>query len=271
MSKIAFIGAGNMNSAVVTGLVTNGYTPQDIIVTNPSPEKRERLADKFQIKHTASNVEAAEIADYIVLGVKPYLVADVLKEIAANVDISGKCFLSVAAGCSIDTMEQALGKAAPVVRTMPNTPAQLGLGVTGLFASPLVSEEQKAKAEEMMSAVGIVKWLEKECDINSITALSGSGPAYFFLFMEAMEKQAKVLGFDDESARQIVQQTALGAAEMVVHNPVSIGQLRENVTSKGGTTQAALNHFDQGGLTQLVSGSINAALARAEEMAKDNS
>ena len=153
---------------------------------------------------------------------------------------------------------------------MPNTPSQLGLGVSGLFASPEVDAEQKHNAEALMKAVGIIKWLETEAEIDHIIAVSGSGPAYFFLFMEAMEKQAKALGFSDEESRQLVQQTALGAAQMVVENPIPISQLRENVTSKGGTTQAALNTFVEGGLPQLVTKAMNAALHRAQEMAQNN-
>lgn len=271
MNKIAFIGAGNMNGAIITGLVSNGFTPSDVIVSNPSPEKREKLADNFNILHTASNIEAANFADIIVLGVKPYLIADVLKEIAEHVDVENKCFISVAAGCSMATMEKALGKPCAVIRTMPNTPSQIGLGVTGLYASNKVTVEQKEQANALMSSVGITKWLDNESDIDHIIAVSGSAPAYFFLFMEAMEQKAEQLGFTKEESRALVQQTALGAAEMVVKNAnLSIAQLRENVTSKGGTTAAALSTFVEGGIHDLVDKAMNAALNRAKEMAQSN-
>jgi len=271
MKNIAFIGAGNMNSAIISGLIKKGHCPSNVIVSNPSAEKREKLALELGIEHTASNIEAAQFADTIVLGVKPHLIAEVCQEIAKSVDISQKCFISVAAGCSIATMEKALAKPCAIIRTMPNTPSQLGLGVSGLYASETVNQYQIDIAEQLMSAVGITKWLNSEDEIDHIIAVSGSGPAYFFLFMEAMEKQALALGFSEKESRKLVQQTALGAAQMVVNNDLPISQLRENVTSKGGTTQAALTTFIEGGLEQLVTKAMNSALHRAKEMAQNNS
>ncbi|WP_286262305.1 pyrroline-5-carboxylate reductase [Thalassotalea atypica] len=270
MSKIAFIGAGNMNRAIIIGLINSGVTASDIIVSNPSPDKRLALAKEFGVKQTADNIEAAKISEYIILGVKPHFMVEVCQQLAATIDISKKCFISVAAGITIAQLQQALGEKLPVVRTMPNTPSQLGLGVSGLYPSAQVNSEQKAFADQLMKAVGIVKWLDNESDIDHITAISGSGPAYFFLFMEAMSDEAKRLGFSEQDARQLVQQTALGAAQMVAENDSSISQLRENVTSKGGTTQAALKSFTDGGLPQLVSKSMQAAISRAKEMAQDN-
>lgn len=270
MNKIAFIGAGNMNGAIISGLVKQGYPAANIIVSNPSAEKRIALHQQLGIKHTDNNIEAATFADFIVLGVKPHFIADVCKQLANEIDCSDKCFISVAAGCPISAMENALNQQGSVIRTMPNTPSQLGLGVTGIFASANTSDQQKQTAEEIMSAVGIVKWVETEDKINEITAVSGSGPAYFFLFMEAMEKQAKAFGFSDKDSREIVQQTALGAAQMVVDIDLPISQLRENVTSKGGTTHAALQSFIDDGLPQLVSKAMDSALNRANEMAKNS-
>lgn len=271
MTKIAFIGAGNMNSAIITGLVKTGYPPENIIVSNPSPEKRKTLASTLKINETADNIQAANFADYIVLGVKPHLIAEVCREISQHVDVTHKCFISVAAGCSIETIENALSQPCAIIRTMPNTPSQLGLGVSGIYPSPHVTPQQKEVAEQLMSSVGMTKWLTTEAEIDHIIAVSGSGPAYFFLFMEAMEKQAISLGFTEAESRQLVQQTALGAAQMVVDNDISIGQLRDNVTSKGGTTQAALTTFIEGGLEELVSKAMNSALLRAQEMAQNNS
>ena len=269
MNKIAFIGAGNMNRAIIFGLINQKVAPSSIIVSNPSAAKREAIAEQTGILHCQSNTEAAQFADIIVLGVKPHLIADVCQELASSIDIRNKCFISVAAGTTLEQIQTALGEKLPVIRTMPNTPSQLGLGVSGLFASPEVSEQQRQQAEQLMKAVGIIKWLDKESDIDNIIAVSGSGPAYFFLFMEAMAEQAVALGFSEQEARELVQQTALGAAQMVVENPeTSISQLRENVTSKGGTTQAALNTFIQGGLPSLVSDAMQAAIDRAKAMAQ---
>lgn len=268
MTKVAFIGAGNMNSAVILGLINAGFTPSDIMVTNPSPAKREALATAHGILQSADNLEAAKFADVIVLGVKPHLITQVSQEIAQSVDVSKKCFISVAAGTTMAQIKQALNNLGSVIRVMPNTPSQLGLGVSGVYACENTSDEQKQIATTIMEAVGIVKWLDKEADIDNIIAVSGSGPAYFFLFMEAMEAKAKALGFTDQEARALVQQTALGAAQMVVENDISIAQLRENVTSKGGTTQAALDTFRAGGLPELVDNAMDSAIARAKEMAK---
>ncbi|QOL25696.1 pyrroline-5-carboxylate reductase [Thalassotalea sp. LPB0316] len=268
MTKVAFIGAGNMNSAVILGLINSGFAPTNIMVTNPSPEKREKLAAQHGILQSADNLEAAKFADVIVLGVKPHLITQVSREIAEAIDVSEKCFISVAAGTTMAQIQQALGHQGSVIRVMPNTPSQLGLGVSGMFASENTTDEQKHIASEIMQAVGIIKWLDNEADIDSIIAVSGSGPAYFFLFMEAMEAKAKTLGFSEQEARALVQQTALGAAQMVVENDISIAQLRENVTSKGGTTQAALNTFRDGALESLVGDAMDSAIARAKEMAK---
>lgn len=268
MNKVAFIGAGNMNSAIILGLINNGFSSENIIVSNPSPEKREALAKQHGIKHTASNSEAAEFADVIVLGVKPHLIETVCQELASAIDVSQKCFISVAAGTTMAQIQTALGGNKAVIRSMPNTPSQLGLGVSGAFASAEVNEQQKAFADQLMKATGIVKWLSDEAEIDHIIiAVSGSGPAYFFLFMEAMAAEAVKLGFSEQEARQLVQQTALGAANMVVENDISIAQLRENVTSKGGTTQAALKTFTDGGLPELVSKAMQSAISRAKEMA----
>ena len=268
-NKIAFIGAGNMNAAIISGLVNSGVDAKSIIVSNPSPEKRTALAEQLGILHTASNIEAANFADTIVLGVKPHFIADVCQEISSAVDVNNKCFLSVAAGTTVNTIQQALGGNIAVVRTMPNTPSQLGLGITGAYPSAEVTQSQKAVSETLIKSVGEIVWVNDESDIDNITAVSGSGPAYFFLFMEAMESTAKSFGFTPEQSRLLVQQTALGAASMVEKNNLSIGQLRENVTSKGGTTQAALTSFVEGGLPELVEKSMKAAVARAKEMAKN--
>lgn len=267
MKKIAFIGAGNMARAIIIGLVNSGISPKDIMVANPSAEKRVLLAKEFGVQQTNDNIEASAFADIIVLCVKPHFICDVCHQLSSALDISAKLFISVAAGTTVNQIQQALNCKAALVRVMPNTPAQLGLGMSGLFASKEVNREQKAASDKLMSAVGKVIWLPSEDKINDIIAVAGSAPAYFFMFMEAMEKHAQTLGFSAEESRMLVQQTALGAAQMVEHNAAPISTLRENVTSKGGTTFAALEQFRQDGLDQIVSNAMNAAIARAEEMA----
>lgn len=267
MKKIAFIGAGNMNSAIISGLVSNGFDAKSIIVSNPSAPKRIALQDTLGINQTACNIEATKFADVIVLGVKPFLIKDVCQQLGEGMSLTEKCFISVAAGCPLKQIEDALGQDCRVIRTMPNTPTQVGFGVTGLFANQHTTDEDKTFTSSLMSSVGMVKWLESEEQIDHIIAVSGSGPAYFFLFMEAMEKQARAYGFDEKDSRDLVQQTALGAAKMVIENELPIKTLRENVTSKGGTTQAAISAFSEGGLEELVTNAMTSALNRAKEMA----
>lgn len=266
MNKIAFIGAGNMARAIIIGLVNSGVSAKNIIVANPSPEKRILLANEFGVKQTSDNIEAADFADIIVLCVKPHFVCDVCHQLT-NTNISGKLFISISAGTTVKQVQSALNDNVALVRAMPNTPSQLGLGMTGMFASKEVNTEQKAASDKLMSAVGKVIWLATEEKINDIIAIAGSAPAYFFLFMEAMEKQAKTLGFSADESRMLVQQTALGAAQMVEHNAAPISTLRENVTSKGGTTFAALEQFRNNNIDQIVKDAMNAASTRAEEMA----
>jgi len=270
MTKIAFIGAGNMNGAIISGLIKKGFDATQVMVSNPSPEKRQALHKNLGILHTDNNVEAARFADTIVLGVKPHLITAVCAEISQHIDITNKCFISIAAGCTVAQMQEALIKPCAIIRTMPNTPSQIGLGVTGLYSASGVSKNQKQVAEELMSSVGIIKWLASEIEIDNIIAVSGSAPAYFFLFMEAMEKKALDLGFTAKESRELVQQTALGAAQMVVQNQIPISELRANVTSKGGTTNAAIESFIKDGLPQVVTNAMNSALHRAKEMAQNN-
>jgi len=270
MKKIAFIGAGNMARAIIIGLVNSGVIAKNIIVANPSSEKRVLLANEFGVRQTSDNIEAADFADIIVLCVKPHFICNVCQQLTNTIDISSKLFISVAAGTTVAQIQQALNCNAALVRVMPNTPSQLGLGMSGMFASKEVDTEQKAASDKLMSAVGKVIWLDTEERINDIIAVAGSAPAYFFLFMEAMEKQAQTLGFSVEESRMLVQQTALGAAQMVEHNSAAISTLRENVTSKDGTTFAALEQFRKDGLDKIVTNAMNAAISRAEEMAKDS-
>jgi len=270
MTKIAFIGAGNMNAAIIGGLVNSGISADTIMVTNPSPAKREALSEQYGILNTADNSEAVKFADIVILGVKPYLIVEVCETFKKEIDISGKCFVSVAAGCLLKDIQNALHDDSSIIRTMPNTPAQVGLGMTGIYANEFVTAQQKSAVEKIIACTGEYIWLADEGGIDRITCVSGSGPAYFFLFMEAMEKQAKALGFSEADSRNLVQQTALGAASMVIQNPeVEIGQLRTNVTSKGGATQAALSEFTNGKLPELVETAMNAALNRAKEMANN--
>lgn len=268
--KITFIGAGNMASSIISGLVKNGYPGDYICACDPCVENTEKLTELYAIQGSQNNAQAAKDSEVIVLAVKPQIMASVCQTLTEQgVDFSDKLVISIAAGVSVQRLQSLLGKNTAVIRTMPNTPALLQKGMTGLFASEQVNEQDKSFAGELMAAVGETLWVEDEALINAVTAASGSAPAYFFLFMEAMQAKAIAMGFDEQQARLLVLQTALGSAEMVKQNPdIALSTLRENVTSKGGTTAEALRTFNELKLTETVAKAMQAAADRGLEMEK---
>ncbi|KAB2824112.1 pyrroline-5-carboxylate reductase [Aliivibrio finisterrensis] len=264
--NIAFIGAGNMTRSIMAGLISSGYPKGKITATNPSTEKLEHLKSCYGINTSTDNLTAAQQAEVIVLAVKPQMMA-VAAEPLQIVDFSDKLVISIAAGISAKRLNEMFTTELNLVRVMPNTPALVGKGMSGLFAVEHISEQDKTYAGNLLSAVGEVCWVEKESGINSVIAAAGSAPAYFFLFMEAMQAEAIKQGFSEETARLLVQQSALGAAEMVVANPgTELSTLREQVTSKGGTTAEALRTFNEHNLQEIVAKAMQAAVSRAEEM-----
>ncbi|MDR9828321.1 pyrroline-5-carboxylate reductase [Vibrio sp. FNV 38] len=264
--KIAFIGAGNMTRSIIAGLKNSGYPAQLITATAPSQKTRDALADDFSVNTTVDNEYAAQQAEVIVLAVKPQMMA-LVGEGLTNVDLSNKLVISIAAGIHCQRLEEMLGNKLNLIRVMPNTPSLIGEGMSGLYAPMTVSQTDKDFAHQLMQAVGEVCWVEKEAGINNIIAAAGSSPAYFFLFMEAMQKEAQAQGFDAKTARLLVQQSALGAAKLVAEKPeLELATLREQVTSKGGTTAEALSTFNEYQLSDIVSKAMRAAVARAEEM-----
>lgn len=265
--NIAFIGAGNMSKAIICGLVESGYPANLIVASNPSTPKLEKLQHTFSIKICQDNAEAVEQASVIVLAVKPQLMEQVCADLATRCNLHNKLFVSIAAGIPLARLQEMLGGEYPVVRTMPNTPSALGKGMTGLYALPGTEECEKGFVGDMMEKVGEIAWVDHESQIDGIIAAAGSSPAYFFLFLEAMQNEAVSQGFDNNTARQLVQQAMLGAAEMVCHNPdLEISELRSQVTSKGGTTAKAIETFQQHGLEQIIAQAMRAAVARAQEM-----
>ena len=268
--KIAFIGTGNMSYAIIGGMVKNGFAAKNIIATNRNQEKLAKVAADFGVQTTADNNAALRDADVIVLSVKPQMMGDLCQSFQdSGVDFSDKLFISVAAGLTVNRLREMLGRDVKMVRCMPNTPSLLGRGVSGLYGAGETAEEHQF-VQQVFECTGIVVWVEQESQINDIIAVTGSSPAYFFLFMEAIEEKAKALGFSDEDARRLVQQTALGAAEMALSQPdISISQLRANVTSKGGTTHEAVEHLKSQGLVGTVADAMDACIARAEAMEKE--
>ena len=268
--KITFIGAGNMAGSIISGLVKGGYPADSICASAPSLTNTQKLADEFSILNSQNNKESASWADIIVLGVKPQMMADVCQALVdEGVDFSNKLIISIAAGISVNRLQSILGEGTAVIRTMPNTPSLLQQGMTGLYASQEVSEQDKTFAGELMSSVGEIVWVTEESQINGIIAASGSSPAYFFLFMEAMQNKAIEMGFSKEDARLLVQQAAIGSAEMVKQNPqLDITTLRNNVISKGGTTAEAVRTFNELELPEIVAKAMQAASDRGAEMEK---
>ncbi|MBN2646398.1 MAG: pyrroline-5-carboxylate reductase [Thiotrichales bacterium] len=266
-AKICFIGAGNMAKSLIGGLLASGYAPENLLATDPNLEQRNALTAQFAIATYADNNEALMHADIVVLAVKPQILRQVCAHIQSQVQAVSPLVISVAAGVRTADIQRWLGGQLPIVRTMPNTPALIQTGATGLYANEQVSIEQKSQAEHIMRATGLTLWVEQETHIDAVTALSGSGPAYFFLFMEAMENAAQTLGLDAKSAHLLTMQTALGAAKMVMESHQDCATLRAKVTSPGGTTEQAIAHFEQQDLRATVAGAMQAAFQRAQTLA----
>jgi pyrroline-5-carboxylate reductase len=268
--KIAFIGGGNMARSLISGLIKAGYDSNLISVSNRSEGKLIALNKDFGIKTSLDNYEIAKDADVIVLAVKPQFMAEMLNQLTAKInDYGNRLIISLAAGVTVERLTSLLNGHKKIVRLMPNTPALIGYGVTGTFAAPDVNAEEKEFTNRILTAVGKVVWVEKESDINTVTAASGSSPAYFFLFMQYLIEHTKEMGLSEEQARTLVVETALGAAQMAIKNAdVSLETLRAQVTSKGGTTFAAISKFEELNLKDSVSAAMDACVARAEEMQK---
>lgn len=264
--RIAFIGGGNMASSLIGGLIADDYDPTLISVSEPDAEKRAKLAASFGIHTSDDNAEATQQADVVVLAVKPQMMSDVCQALAPTVNQTRPLLISIAAGIREQNLKNWLGEDAAIVRTMPNTPAMIQSGATVLHASEEVSTQQKDLAESVMRAVGVTQWIKNEELMDAVTALSGSGPAYFFRVMEAMENAGIDMGLDAKSARLLTLQTALGAARMAIESSDSPSVLRQKVTSPGGTTERALSVLDEANIGDLFKEALRAARDRSEEM-----
>ncbi len=265
---IGFIGGGNMATSLISGLMASGHSPQQIWVSDTSAETLQAHRDRLNVNVSSDNAKIVQEADVVVLAVKPQILREVALEISTVIRQKKPLVVSIAAGISQTSLALWLGGEVAIVRCMPNTPALVLTGATALHANVNVSEEQKDLAENILRAVGISLWVEAESQLDAVTAVSGSGPAYFFLMMEAMEKAAAEMGLDEHTARLLVQQTALGAAKIALESAESPAQLRERVTSPGGTTQKAIETFQQHGFAEVVSKALLAARDRSIEMSK---
>ncbi len=268
-ATLTFIGGGNMAASLVGGLIADGWDPARIRVADPDANQRERMAASHQVTTTPDNQAAVSDADVVVLAVKPQLLASVAKDLAAGIAQQQPLVISIAAGIRETNLRGWLGADTAIVRAMPNTPALVRSGATALYANPAVSEEQRSLAESILRAVGLVIWVEDEALMDAITALSGSGPAYFFLFMEALQAAGEEQGLSAETARLLTLQTAFGAARMALESSDDAGTLRHHVTSPGGTTERAIGMLQEGGLADLLSRAVQGAAERANELATE--
>ncbi|NRA72369.1 MAG: pyrroline-5-carboxylate reductase [Gammaproteobacteria bacterium] len=266
--KIAFIGAGNMARSIISGLCAQHYPASLIMASNPSQDKLDQLRQDFGIETTNDNNHALAWADVIILGVKPHMIAQVASEMATP-KLADKLFISIIAGVLSQRYNDYFKQPIRLIRSMPNTPSLLGKGMTGIYAPDNIEINDRLIAEQILQSVGEILWVEQESDIDTVTACSGSSPAYFFLMMEYMQQSAMKMGMSAEDSRKLIQQAALGAAEMVRHNNhLELSQLRQQVTSKGGTTHAAIETFKQHNFEQIVDDAMSSAVTRAQEMAK---
>jgi pyrroline-5-carboxylate reductase len=265
-TRIAFIGAGNMAASLIGGLRAKGLDAAQIRASDPGAETRTKVKAEHGIDVFADNAEAIQDADVVVLAVKPQAMKAVCEAIRPSLK-PNQLVVSIAAGITCASMNNWLG-AHPIVRCMPNTPALLRQGVSGLFATAEVNADQRQQAQELLSAVGMALWLTEEQQLDAVTAVSGSGPAYFFLLIEAMTAAGVKLGLPADIAAQLTLQTALGAAHMAVASDVDAAELRRRVTSPAGTTEAAIKSFQAGGFEALVEKALGAAAHRSAEMAE---
>ncbi|WP_374529081.1 pyrroline-5-carboxylate reductase [Acinetobacter sp.] len=263
--NITFIGGGNMAQALIGGLIARGMPTTRITVADPFENVRQLLQEK-DVHVTDDNIAAIEKADIVVLAVKPQVLASVLKQLHGLLD--GKLVISIVAGAEIATMASLSGTER-IVRVMPNTPALVQTGAHGLYATDVVDAKDRELASQVLAATGLTIWVNSEAQIDAVTAVSGSGPAYFFYMMESMIRAGKNLGLDEKVATALTLQTALGAAQMAITSASSPSELRKNVTSPNGTTQAALEVFDRTQISQNIQSALAAAKKRSQELAQE--
>lgn len=269
MVKIAFIGGGNMGEAIIRSLLAHKVCrPADIAVSDISEARRDFLKKQYKVAVTSDNKIAVQGRDVVVLAVKPQNIAEALADLKGILK-SDQFVLSIAAGVKISTIEKGTGYNS-IVRSMPNTPAQIGLGISGWTATREVNEKQKDRARRILGAMGKEIYFEDETDLDKVTAISGSGPAYVFFFAESLIEGAVALGLKKEDAEKLVLQTMLGAAHLMSESDKTPAELRRNVTSKGGTTERAIEVFEHSGIAEIVAKAVKAACQRAKELGATN-
>ena len=271
-TKLGFIGGGNMASSLIGGLINNSgklkLTPKDIMVFEPNTAKAQQLNDQFNIELATDNRQLLAYANVVVVAVKPQVLQRVLEPLKEAFATNNPLVISIVAGITSHSIEQWLENDLAIVRVMPNTPALVGAGASGLYANQRVSKQQRLVTEGLINAVGMSRWVNNESDIDSITALSGSGPAYFMLFMQCLIDAAQAAGLDADTAKDLAIATASGSAKLVENSEQSLSTLIDNVTSPGGTTEQALNSFQSNSLPSIVNAAFESARIRSQELAE---
>jgi len=264
--SLAFVGGGNMTRCLLAGVLEADYQANKIWVCDPNPEKLQSLTHQYGVHVTDVNQEAIANAEVIVFAVKPQNMQAAVMQAAAQIRQKKPLIISVAAGVTTAAIQNWLGFTTAVIRCIPNTPAMVGSGATGLYANEEASEEQRQIAESLLRSVGIILWLETEAQLNTVTALSGSGPAYFFLVMESLQQAAEEAGLSSQQAKLLTIQTALGSARLALETEHALTELRDQVTSPGGTTEQGVAVLEAGGLAELFAKALQAARQRAIEL-----
>ena len=269
MTQLAFIGGGNMATSIIGGLVKQGdISAASINVSDPGAEQREKLNTSFGVNTFEDNLAAIADAEVVILAVKPQVMKDVLLPLKSTLEARQPLVISIAAGISMTSLSSWTGCKA-IVRCMPNTPALLGEGATGLFASDDVHLDQRNLADALLRAAGITVWVKEEAELDAVIAVSGSGPAYYFLMMDAMISAGQKLGLSEETATKLTLKTALGAARMALEADVDPAELRRRVTPPGGTTQQAIATFEGAHMRDMVEAAMRAAYDRGAELSKE--
>lgn len=265
---IGFIGAGNMARSLAAGLLKNGWPRRRLVLADPDGAQRATVERALHVRTEADNAATAARADILVLAVKPQVLRDVARNLATAVQRKRPLVISIAAGVRLDDAERWLGGNLPIVRAMPNSAALVGSGATGLYANAATDAAMRAQAESVLRAVGVTAWVADEDQLDIVTALSGSGPAYFFLMMEALERAAIDQGLAPLQARLLTLETAFGAAKMALEGAEEPASLRARVTSPGGTTERAIEVLQRGNMAGLLRDALRAASERARELAQ---
>ena len=258
-----------MAVSLIGGLIADGFDNQNIVVADIDANQRQTLGKRFNIQTFDNAPAAAQVADTLVLAVKPQALKNVAQEIASVVQSQKPLVISIAAGIGTADIARWLGGEATIVRAMPNTPALVQCGASGLFANPQVSEKQREDAETILRATGLTVWMDSEDQINAVTALSGSGPAYFFRIMESLATAGQELGLSQQAAHLLTLQTALGAAKLAMESSDNIAKLRQSVTSPGGTTEQGLRVMEEHDIDGLFKEVVQAAYERAKQLADE--